>query len=96
MASIERGAGKGDGEESVEEDIKMENVRTTYDLFVQNQLTRTSHTLEWLNVGHEDPDNKVFNYEYFLIGTHRDQEVEDKEYLQLVRMRVPNQSLNAD
>ena len=40
---------EGEGEEEpLEEDEKMENVRLTYDLFIQNQLQYTSHTLEWL------------------------------------------------
>lgn len=35
-----------------EEDI-MENARVTYDVFVQNSLEATSHTLEWLPYTHQ-------------------------------------------
>jgi len=42
-----------DGEEEPigEEDL-MENARVTYDIFVQNSLEATSHTLEWLPYSH--------------------------------------------
>jgi hypothetical protein len=63
---------QGLDEEEVEEDIKMENVRQTFDLFIQNTLKATSHSLEWLPIGHQDPDFKDFNQEYFLIGTHHE------------------------
>ena len=103
MRQIEQGgknkaAQSGDEEEEeLEEDVKMENVRATYDLFIQNQLRYTSHTLEWLPIGHTDPDNSKFDYQYFLLGTHHDAEETTepmKDQLQLTRVRVPNCSLS--
>ena len=35
-------------EEPIAEEDLMENARVTYDIFVQNTLEATSHTLEWL------------------------------------------------
>lgn len=35
-------------EEPIAEEDLMENARVTYDVFVQNSLEATSHTLEWL------------------------------------------------
>ena len=54
MRHIQEGKkqGKEADEESLDEDVKMENVRATYDMFIQNQLKRTSHSLEWLPISH--------------------------------------------
>jgi hypothetical protein len=72
----------------------MENVKQTYDMFVQNQLPATSHTLEWLPIGHQDPDNKKFDLQYFILGTHiervDDESATPDDKLKLVRVRVPN------
>ena len=72
----------------------MENVKQTYDMFVQNQLSATSHTLEWLPIGHQDPDNKKFDLQYFILGTHiervDDESATPDDKLKLVRVRVPN------
>ena len=72
----------------------MENVKQTYDMFVQNQLSATSHTLEWLPIGHQDPDNKKFDLQYFILGTHiervDDESAAPDDKLKLVRVRVPN------
>jgi len=40
-------------EQSIAEEDVMENAKVTYDVFVQNSLDATSHTLEWLNLTHE-------------------------------------------
>lgn len=80
----------------------MENVQLTYDLFVQNQLKYTSHSLEWLPISHEDPDNQQFDYQYYILGTHIEREEDDQQdlqnlpadKLQLVRLRTPNRKLN--
>ena len=78
----------------MQEDEKMENVKQTYDLFVQNQLEHTSHTMEWLPISHKDPENDKFDMNYFILGTHVEREgeknpaVEDK--LMLVKVRLPN------
>ncbi len=39
-------------EEPIAEEDLMENARVTYDVFVQNSLEATSHTLEWLPYTH--------------------------------------------
>ena len=58
-------------QEMLAEDEKMENVGHTYDLFIQNELPHTSHTLEWLPISHADPEfPEAFEFNYFLIGTH--------------------------
>jgi hypothetical protein len=40
-------------EEPIAEEDMMENARVTYDIFVQNSLEATSHSLEWLNYTHQ-------------------------------------------
>lgn len=40
-------------EEPIAEEDLMENARVTYDIFVQNSLEATSHTLEWLPYTHQ-------------------------------------------
>lgn len=43
------------GEEQVQpmtEEELMENIKVTYDVFVQHSLDTTSHTLEWINHPH--------------------------------------------
>ena len=57
-------------EESLHEDVKMENIGLTYDVFVQNELPHTSHSLEWLPISHADPQHAGFEFNYFLLGTH--------------------------
>ena len=42
----------GEDQEQLDEDAKMENIRMTYDVFVQNSLSATSHSMEWLPVSH--------------------------------------------
>lgn len=76
----------------------MENARATYDLYIQNSLTKTSHTLEWLNLSHPDTDHSEFDWQYFLIGTHADEESGQtgSEKLQIARVRVPNRALAVD
>jgi hypothetical protein len=72
----------------------MENVKQTYDLFVQNQLAHTSHTLEWLPIGHPDPENSKFDLHYFILGTHIEREDDSsatpEDKLMLARVRLPN------
>ena len=69
MAQINAAGGQRE-EEELQEDEKMENVKQTYDMFIQNQLSATSHTLEWLPIGHQDPVNTKFDLQYFILGTH--------------------------
>ena len=64
-------------EESLHEDVKMENIGLTYDLFVQNELKETSHSLEWLPISHPDPEHDGFEFNYFLLGTHIAEEDEE-------------------
>ena len=73
----------------------MENVKQTYDLFVQNQLPATSHTLEWLPIGHQDPSHSMFDFHYFILGTHIEREDSDlpADKLKLARVRLPNRLL---
>ena len=71
MGQINGQVAEGEGEEEpLEEDEKMENVRLTYDFFIQNQLKYTSHTIEWLPQSHLDPSDSNFDVHYFLMGTH--------------------------
>ena len=55
----------------------MENVRVYYDIFVQNNLKATSHSVQWLPVSESDPEYSQFNRKYFLLGTHKESEDED-------------------
>ena len=72
----------------------MENIRLIYDLFIQNTLKQTSHTLEWLPIATTDEENSKFSFNYFLIGTHNDSlEEGQKEFLQIMKVRVPNKKL---
>ncbi len=48
----------------------MDNVRVYYDIFVQNSLKSTSHTVQWLPMSETDPEYSQFNRKYFLLGTH--------------------------
>jgi WD40 repeat protein len=73
----------------------MENVREIYSLFIQNQIPKTSHTLEWLPISHTDSEHSKFDWNYFVLGTHSEDE-DAKEFLKLVRVRVPNQALKLD
>lgn len=41
-----------EGEPIAEEEV-MENIKATYDVFVQNSLEATSHTIEWLKNTHQ-------------------------------------------
>ena len=50
----------------------MENVRVYYDIFVQNTLKSTSHSVQWLPIIESDPEFTQFNRKYFLLGTHND------------------------
>ena len=74
----------------------------TYELFVQNQLKYTSHSLEWLPISHVDPVNQLFDYQYFLLGTHIEREDgqehanQEADQLQLARLRTPNRKLHTD
>lgn len=98
MAQIQAGKGpEGVAESELEEDVKMENVREVYSLFIQNQIPKTSHTLEWLPISHSDSDHPKFDWNYFVMGTHSESEEDDaKEMLRLVRVRVPNQALKLE
>jgi len=81
----------------------MENIGMTYDLFVQNELQHTSHSLEWLPISHQDPERKDFEFSYFLLGTHAAEGEESaepalqaKNQLQLARVRLPTTKLTAE
>ena len=74
----------------------------TYELFVQNQLKYTSHSLEWLPISHVDSVNQLFDYQYFLLGTHIERDGEnghanqEADRLQLARLRTPNRKLHSN
>ena len=55
----------------------MENVRVYYDIFMQNTLKSTSHSVQWLPISESDPEYSQFNRKYFLLGTHNEGEDED-------------------
>jgi hypothetical protein len=69
----------------------MENVKMTYDLFIQNALAATSHTVQWLSIRTEDKTYPVFNEDYFLVGTHFSEESPQagNDKIMLVKVRVP-------
>ena len=41
-----------EGQAIAEEDV-MENIKVMYDVFIQNNLDTTSHSIEWLEMTHE-------------------------------------------
>lgn len=51
-----------------------------YDLFIQNQISHTSHTLEWLPISDTDQANPKFDFNYFLLGTHVDSSEKNSVY----------------
>lgn len=65
----------------ISEEELMENVKVTYDVFVQESLETTSHTIEWLNCTKQDPEFANFELNYFLTGT--DTEGEASEFILL-------------
>ena len=87
------GAGAPGDDESLAEDEKMENFKLIYDMFVQNQLRHTSHSLEWLP--RVEPAQPGFEYNYFLMGTHveEDEQESTPNKLQLVRIKLPSEKL---
>lgn len=75
----------------------MENARVTYDCFIQNTLSSTSHTLQWLPHRIQDPEFPAFNKEYFLCGTHYTEdhgELYGKDSIQIFTIRVPRMEKN--
>lgn len=53
----------------------MDNAKYSYEVFIQNSLDATSHTLEWLpTFTKPDPNFSDFMTATFLMGTHHDQE----------------------
>lgn len=50
----------------------MENARVAYDVFIQNSLKSTSHSVQWLPYKLDDNDYPAFTKKYFLLGTHNE------------------------
>lgn len=71
----------------------MDNVKVYYDIFVQNSLKSTSHSVQWLPHSEADPEFTQFNRKYFLLGTHNEPEQEDgsaePDELYVGMIRVP-------
>ena len=77
-------------QEELDDEQLMENCRNYYDIFIQNILGSTSHTVQWLPYHHDDPDYQQFSREYFLLGTHSSDENESvAETLYVANVRVP-------
>jgi hypothetical protein len=57
-------------EDDLNEEDMMENVKVSYDYFVQNQLPATSHSVQWLPKFEDDPTFTQFEFAHFLTGTH--------------------------
>ena len=39
--------------QAIAEDDVMENIKVMYDVFIQNNLANTSHSIEWLRMTHQ-------------------------------------------
>ena len=66
---------KQEEEEKEKGDVFFDNSPYLYDMFIfDNDLESTSHTVEWLPNRHENKDDNRFNTEYFLMGTHEEDE----------------------
>ena len=78
----------------LDEEQLMENIKVTYDVFIQNALNSTTHTVQWLPFRHDDKEYSQFTNEYFLIGTHADEELSQpqQEYIHIAKVRVPKYS----
>ena len=69
------GAPEGDSQndnEEIDDEIMMENARVAYDVFIQNSLKSTSHSVQWLPYKLDDNDYPAFTKKYFLLGTHNE------------------------
>ena len=101
-ALLGEGAINAGNEQALAEDEKMENVGHTYDVFIQNEIPHTSHSIEWLPISHPDPDNPTFEFNYFLLGTHvgepedENEQVQTHDELQLSRVRTPLKQMVKD
>eukprot|EP00347_Sterkiella_histriomuscorum_P005399 403356762 len=89
-------AGMGDSQENDEEELDefelMENIKVTYECFIQNTLSSTSHSVQWLPCKREDPENPQFNIQSFLLGTHYNEDHGDmfgNDSIYIAEMRVP-------
>ena len=49
---MDKFAGMIDENEPIAEEEVMENIRVMYDIFIQNSLDQTSHSIEWLDYNH--------------------------------------------
>jgi hypothetical protein len=70
----------------------MENARVLYDVFIQNSLKSTSHSVQWLPYQLDDNDYPAFTKKYFLLGTHNEDEEEgdkNQDSLYIGEVRVP-------
>ena len=73
----------------------MENAKYTYDVFIDNGLDSTSHSLQWLpNWRHDSHHFAQFNVDYFLYGTHLDEDHPSSQTEKLIigKIRVPKYS----
>jgi histone-binding protein RBBP4 len=54
--NIGGGDSQEEDEEILDEEAQMENVRVYYDIFLQNTLKSTSHSVQWLPISESDPE----------------------------------------
>ncbi len=89
------GGSEGEGEEELDDEAIMENARVVYDVFIQNQLMSTSHSVQWLPYQEQDPDFPAFTKKFFLLGTHAEEQDEGtvpEESVYVASVRVPRLS----
>jgi len=58
----------------LDEEGVLDNAYMVHDVFIQNSLTATSHSVQWLPYQEQDPDYPAFTKKYFLLGTHPNEE----------------------
>ena len=61
-------------EEALEINELMENAKVSYECFISGNLKTNSHSVQWLPYQEQDPDFPQFNNEFFLFGTHFEEE----------------------
>lgn len=75
-------------EEMVDDEAMMENAQQVCDIFIHNKIKSTSHTVQWLPHEELDPEYPQFSKQYFLLGTHHEEEGADEE-LYVASVRLP-------
>ena len=80
-----------EGDELLNDEDLLENAKVVHDVFIQNHLMSTSHSVQWLPYQEADADYPAFTRKYFLLGTHQEAESDSntQETVYVASVRVP-------